>query len=363
MKIIERYVLNSFLSAVFLSWLVLSFVMTIGLVVRITQLIIQGLPLGAVGTFMLIGFPETLRLTIPISLLVSSLLVFGRLSADSEIAAMRACGVNLLAVMRWPFLFGLACTLLGVYVNQEIVPRAHWLRRNIHAEISVDVAIDLLEPGKFITEFPDVTIWFAAKQGNWIHDVLIFDHTHKGVTREIRAEKTLVETVGEDIVLNMYKVRIDPIEYDRPGIATADRFTHVLQDAFKKRDKTRKHKDMNRSELLVRMDEIRANEDHQPQELVAKRYSACRTNMQIRYVYAFASLIFVVIGVPLGIRSHRKESTIGIAVSLVVAIFFYIGVIFAESMDGVPAAMPHLLVWVPFAVCSLIALFLIPKNL
>ena len=363
MKIIERYVLKSYLSAVFLSWLVLSFVMTIGLLVRITQLMIKGLPMDAVGTFMLIGFPETLRLTIPISLLVSSLLVFGRLSADSEIAAMRACGVNLISVIRWPFILALLCAILGVYINQEIVPRAHNIRRNIHSEISVDVGIDLLEPGKFITDFPDVTIWFASKDGNWIHDVLIFDHSHEGVTREVRAEKTLVEVEGEDIIFNMYKVRIDPIEYDRPGIATADRFTHKLEGVMKKKNRPRKHKDLNHKELLARMKEIKENRRNLPEENVAKKYSVCLTHLQIRYVYAFAALVFVVIGVPLGIRSHRKESTIGIAVSLAVAIFFYIGVIFAESMDGTPAFYPHVLVWIPFSICSLLALYLIPKNL
>ncbi len=363
MKIIERYVLKSYLAAVLLSWLVLSFVMTIGLVVRIAQLIIQGLPLKAVGTFMLIGFPETLRLTIPISLLISSLLVFSRLSADSEIAAMRSCGVNLLSVMRWPILFGLLCSLLGVYINQEIVPRAHWLRRNIHAEISVEIAIDLLEPGKFISDFPEVTIWFASKEGNWINDVLIYDHTHKEVTREIRAEKTLVETVGDDIVLNMYKVRIDPVEYDRPGIATADRFTYVMEDAFKKKNKQKKHKDLTYSELAAEIRTIKKNYDRRPAAVMRKRYNVCRTHMQIRYVYAFAAFIFVIIGVPLGIRSHRKESTIGIALSLVVALFFYIGVIFAESMDSVPMSQSHILVWVPFAVCSLVAACLIPRNL
>ena len=88
MKIIERYVLQSFLVACFLAWLILSFVMTIGLLVRITQLMIEGLPPHAVGLFILVGFPETMTLTVPLALLVSALLVFSRLSADSEIAAI-----------------------------------------------------------------------------------------------------------------------------------------------------------------------------------------------------------------------------------------------------------------------------------
>jgi len=363
MKIIERYVLKSFLMAVFLSWLVLSFVMTISLLVKIVQLMIQGLPVKAVGLFMLVGFPETLRLTIPISLLVSSLLVFGRLSADSEIAAMRSCGVNMLAVIKWPIVFALLCTLLGIYINHEIVPRAHDVRRNIYSMISVEDGIDLLEPGKFITDFPDITIWFASKEGSWINDVLIFDHSHEGVTREVRAERTLVEIKGDDIVLNMYKVRIDPVEYDKPGIATADRFQHTLKGALKRRKHIKKAKDLNYKEIIAKLKEIKLNQKMLPPEAQAKVYSVYRTHLHMRYVYALAAFIFVLIGVPLGMRSHRKESTIGIALSLIIAMVFYLGVIFAESMDSSPAFYPHLLVWIPFILCSLIALYLLPKNL
>ena len=64
MKIIERYVLQAFLAAFFLAWLVLSFVLSIGLLVRIARLLIEGLPLRAIGLFLLVGLPETLTLTI-----------------------------------------------------------------------------------------------------------------------------------------------------------------------------------------------------------------------------------------------------------------------------------------------------------
>ncbi len=363
MKIIERYVLKSFLAAAFLSWLVLSFVMSIAMMVKIVQLMIQGLPAKAVGLFLLVGFPETLYLTIPISLLVSSLLVFGRLSADSEIAAMRSCGVHLFSIIKWPVLFALLCTFFGIYINNEVVTRAHDVKGNIRSAITVDIGIDLLEPGKFITDFPEMTIWFASKDGNWIYDVLIFDHSHEGVTREIRAEKTLVETAGDDILLSMYMVRIDPIEYNRPGIATADRFTHVLKDALKKRAHVRKQGDLSFKELLARLDEIRRNEAGLSAEKLDKVYSMYRTNLHMRFVYASAAFIFVLIGIPLGIRSHRKESTIGIGLSLLIAMVFYLGIIFAESMDGSPAIYPHLLVWLPFVLCSGIALYLLPKNL
>lgn len=363
MKIIERYVLQSFLAAFFLAWLVLSFVLTIGLLVRIMRLLIEGLPLRAIGLFLLVGLPETLTLTVPIALLVSALLVFSRLSADSEIAAMRACGVNLLHVMKWPALVAVGCTLLGIYINNEVVPRSHDVRRNLRALISVDVGLELLEPGRMIDDFPKLKIFFERKEGNWLLDLLVFDYSQEGVTREIRAEKALVSTNGTDIVLDMYKVRVDPIDVAHPGVAAADRFQHVIPDAMRRRAYTRKEKDFGFRELRASIRSLRLNEKGLPRLMRRKLLSIQRTEFHGRLVFAFASICFVLVGTPLGIRSHRKESTIGMALSLVVAMTYYLCVILFQSFDKADWAHPYVLIWLPVAACGILVTYLIPKNL
>lgn len=363
MKIIERYVLQSFLAAFSLAWLVLTFVLTIGLLVRITKLLIEGLPMRAVGLFILVGMPETLTLTVPIALLVSGLLVFSRLSADSEIAAMRSCGVNLLNIIKWPVVAAALCTALGFYINNEIVPRSHEVRRNLNSLVSVDVGLDLLEPGRMIDDFPNLKVFFERKEGNWLNDLLVFDYSQKGVTREIRAEKALVSTNGLDIVLDMYKVRVDPIEAGRPGVAVADRFQHVIPNALKRRNIVRKEKDLRFNELRQAIRKLRDNPEKLPRDMQRKLMSIYRTEFQLRLVYSCASICFVLIGLPLGIRSHRKESTIGMALSLVVAMSYYLTVILFHSLDRFDWAHPYVLIWLPVAVCGALAAMLIPKNL
>ena len=363
MKIIERYVLRAFLTAFFLAWLVLSFVLTVGLLVRITRLLIEGLPIRAVGLFLLVGLPETLTLTVPLAVLVSALLVFSRLSADSESAAMRACGVNLMTIMKWPILAALLCTLLGFSINNEIVPRSHDVRRNLRSLVSVDAGLELLEPGRMIDDFPNLKIFFEKKEGNWLHDLLVFDYSHKDITREIRAEKALVSTNGADIVFDMYKVRVDPVDAGRPGVAVADRFRHVITDALKRRAYVRKEKDFRFYELRQAISELRAKPTDMPREVKRNLLSILRTEYQLRFVYAFASISFVLIGVPLGIRSHRKESTIGMAISLVVAMAYYLCVILIHSLDRFDWAHPYLFIWIPVVACGVLAAILIPKNL
>ena len=396
MKTIERYVFGAFLTSFFLAFLVLSFVLTVGLMVQIVGYMLQGIPVDLVARFAFVSFPETMQWTIPIALLVSSILVFSRMSADSEVAAMRACGVNLLTVTRWPLLFAVVCTALGVFVNNEIVPRGHQVRRDLTRRISVGAGLELLEPGRVIDDFPKVKIYFEEKEGNWLKDLIVLDFSNPKVDRMVTAAKALVTSEGRDVVLDLHGMTVDPLDERNPGMARAARFQYRVKDALKDRTYKRKVKDFR---FLEMMDKIReAKSDVKNPEVAAARkakerlekddgrdrtekkdsvakelklgkkvfkrqLSELRTEFQKRMVFAFASICFVLVGIPLGIRAQRKESSIGMAIALVVALGYYLVVILMTSMDKSYAVRPDLLIWLPVVLCAALAGYLIPKNL
>lgn len=386
MKILERYVFGAFLSSFFLAFLVLSFVLTVGLMVQIVRYMLQGIPVDLVGRFAFVSFPETLQWTIPLALLVASVLVFSRLSADSEIAAMRACGVNLLTVMRAPLLFALFCTVMGLFVNNEIVPRGHQIRRDLARRISVGAGLELLEPGRVIDDFPKVKIYFEEKEGNWLRDLIVLDFSNPRVDRMITASKALVTSEGRDVVLDLHGMTVDPLDENNPGMARATRFQYRVKDALKDRTYKRREKDFRFFEILS---EIRlAKADVKDPQAAAERraregrakgavakelklvkkslksqLSNLRTEFQKRLVFAFASICFVLVGVPLGIRAQRRESSIGIAIALVTALGYYLVVILMTSLEKNYAVRPDLLIWLPVVLCAALASYLIPKNL
>ena len=386
MKTLERYVFGAFLSSFFLAFLVLSFVLTVGLMVQIVRYMLQGIPVDLVGRFAFVSFPETLQWTIPLALLVASVLVFSRLSADSEIAAMRACGVNLLTVMRAPLLFALFCTMMGLFVNNEIVPRGHQIRRDLARRISVGAGLELLEPGRVIDDFPKVKIYFEEKEGNWLRDLIVLDFSNPRVDRMITASKALVTSEGRDVVLDLHGMTVDPLDENNPGMARATRFQYRVKDALKDRTYKRREKDFRFFEILS---EIRlAKADVRDPQAAAERraregrakgavakelklvkkslksqLSNLRTEFQKRLVFAFASICFVLVGVPLGIRAQRRESSIGIAIALVTALGYYLVVILMTSLEKNYAVRPDLLIWLPVVLCAALASYLIPKNL
>ena len=386
MKTLERYVFGAFLSSFFLAFLVLSFVLTVGLMVQIVRYMLQGIPVDLVGRFAFVSFPETLQWTIPLALLVASVLVFSRLSADSEIAAMRACGVNLLTVMRAPLLFALFCTMMGLFVNNEIVPRGHQIRRDLARRISVGAGLELLEPGRVIDDFPKVKIYFEEKEGNWLRDLIVLDFSNPRIDRMITASKAPVTSEGRDVVLDLHGMTVDPLDENNPGMARATRFQYRVKDALKDRTYKRREKDFRFFEILseIRLAkadvrdpqaaaERRAHEGRakgavaKELKLVKKslksQLSNLRTEFQKRLVFAFASICFVLVGVPLGIRAQRRESSIGIAIALVTALGYYLVVILMTSLEKNYAVRPDLLIWLPVVLCAALASYLIPKNL
>ena len=367
MKTLERYVFGSFLSSFLLAFMVLSFVLTIALMVQIVGYIMDGVPMSLVGEFCAVSLPETLQWSMPLALLVSSILVFSRMSADSEIAAMRACGVNIVAVMKYPLLFAAMCTALGLWVNNEIVPRGHELRRNLKARVSVEAGLSVLEPGRMIDDFPKLKVYFSRKDGNWLYDLVIIDQSNPKTDRMITAEKALVTQHGADIDLELHKMTVDPVDDEHGTMAHANRFNYTLKDAIRKTTYFRRTKDFRLRELLESIRSSEALVDGQPTEemrsFALRKLCSRKVELGKRLVFAMASLCFVLVGIPLGIRSQRKESTVGMAIALAVSLGYYVVMILMLSCDELYAVRPWLLIWLPVAACFLLSGWLVRKHL
>ncbi len=450
MTILQKYVVKSYVSAFLLGMVVLTFVLTIGLLVKATQLVIKGLAPDLILNFLAVSIPETFSFTIPLAVLVSALLVFGRLSSDGEMSAMKACGINLWTVVFPLVLFGIALSALSIFVNSSVAPRGYHARHLIASSAKGSSAIKLLEPGRFIEEFPNMTFWFARKDGDLLHNVLIYDKSKPDLTREIRAEKAVVTVEGNDITLDMYHARIDPFSENQPGAATVGRMVHTIRNAVAEHEYHPKvgsrlnweltqavrslsaaigsndcEVAVNRANLLSARERLatakvnmsRADEKvaalsnsliaagHSIQELAGvasfsnavretafaleevgdasasvrlygglhdfaassrrdfmKKRAEMQTELSRRFSLGIAPVVFMLIGIPLGIRTSRRESNIGVAISMGVMILYYAFLIIAKSLSKRPEFYPHVIIWIPSAVCLAISVLLIRRN-
>lgn len=450
MKTLQRYVLSGYVSAFLLGMVVLTFVLSIGLLVKATQLVIKGLEPSLILNFLAVSIPESFSFTIPLSVLVSALLVFGRLSSDGETSAMRACGINIWTVVAPLALFGILLASISIFVNSYVAPRGYLARHLIATGAKGMNAVKLLEPGRFIDEFPGMTVRFARKEGDVLYDLLIYDRSNPDFTREIRAESAIVTVNEPDMTLDMRSVRIDPFSETQPGAATADRLVHTLKgvmtpaqyrprvggllngelrnsiadnetrvaewaDRIERRysSVTNSAAELMRAreELAMRQEEASAisnrlvaaglgadamvTDESYSNALVAvasakadeentnkaknvyeaqlagakrskaeaeRKISEMRTEFSRRFALGVAPVIFLLIGIPLGMRTSRRESNIGATISLGIMILYYAFLILAKSVAKRPEFQPHILIWVPSVVCLVLAVILIRRN-
>ena len=450
MNILQKYIARSYISAFLLGMIVLTFVLSIGLLVKATQLVIKGLDPRLILNFLAVSIPESFSFTIPLAVLVSALLVFGRLSSDGEMSAMKACGINLWNVVFPMVVFGMFLVGVSIFVNSEIAPRGYLARHLIASNAKGTSAIKLLEPGRFIEEFPNMTFWFARKDGDILHNVLIYDKSKPSITREIRAQKAIVTVEGKDIFLDMYDARIDPFSETEPGAAVVGQMFYTIRDAVSESTYRPKVGAFSNEELTAGITnlttEIDAAEPEIPKRRKAydeaqirkktcdaalaeaednlalvsnklaasgissdmfgsndaftnalaianaakleslnaanrernakitvdetvdkqrerkKSRSEMRAEFSRRFALGIAPLVFMLLGIPLGIRTSRRESNIGVAISLSVMILYYAFLIVAKSLSKRPEFYPHVIIWIPSVVCLLISVILIRKN-
>lgn len=399
-SILQRYVSKSYLSSWLLAMLVLTFVLSIGLLVKATQLVVKGLPAELVLNFLAVGIPESLSFTIPLASLVSALLLFGRLSADGEISAMRSCGVNLWSVMFPLILFGVALTALSIYVNAEVAPKGTAKRHDlINGSTKTKDLVKILEPGRFIRDFNGVDLWFESREGDILKNLLILEKMPSGSTRETRCEEASLYIGDGDMMLDMRNVRITPLSENQPGTATARQLRHTIKNVVKKRTFRRKVGDLGNTEIRERLQVLATSDEaaspldvltddekrsavynaarvngkkesdvtKEESEAAAKLLipqitSTLKTEYNRRLALGLAPLAFILLGMPLGIRTSRRESNLGIAISLGVMLLYYAFMIAAKSLAKYPEMYPHVIIWTPTVICGMIAAFLVRKN-
>ena len=502
MRILHRYVLTNFLVTFAMSMAVLTFVMMVGLVFESLKYIARGMDAMLVVRFLWHNLPGTLSYSVPVSLLVSSLLVFSRLSSDSEISAMRSCGVPLAAIMRTPVLFAALMALVCLHVNNNVSPDAAYSRALRRKTFKATDVMALLEPRTWI-DMGEYDIFVAKRDGEVLQDLRVNQPLSGGRTREIRAASAHVATNGEGrAMLMMTDVTIDPWRDDQPGMSHAAtwqlplsaisgrddapvrrgrgpvrrakdlRTWELVRDVVvARRDPPVRPSDLERlAELGRRAAEAREDVEHpesanraavsnavvaaarsalfasdadlaalapadaaaaraalpllsnalvsasapaltnalraaalagltnavaaaaahpavppsraalearaenamnrlegarkrlEPAFRAEKELSRAKVEIGVRATLAAACLCFVLVGIPLGIQSHRRESSVGIGLSLAIAGAFYFFCITAESLSKHPELRAHWLLPVPVAICIALHVWLMHRH-
>ena len=351
MKLIDRFVGRELIVNVLFAIAVLSLVLVVGNIFRklLPLLVNHDVPLEFLLTFIAYVLPFSLIFTIPWGLLTAVLLVFGRLSADNELIALRANGVSVTRVSLPLAALAVGCTAICLWLNVDVAPAAQEKLRSSIFDLATQNPIALFGGDQVIDQFPGRKIYVGKKDGNKLENIIVFqmdDHDLPVRVTHARTGKLETDLPNKRLLLHLYDARYqerdakDPYDLRkiRDGISLAEGTLPIsLEELYEKEKKRPTRSALSLSQLMEQLKSGNGRADR----------SATRTEINKRFSFPFSCIAFALIGVPLGITTHRRETSVGFTTGLIVAVFYFLFIIIADTMRSNASIHPDLLVWFP----------------
>ncbi|MEO7298818.1 MAG: LptF/LptG family permease [Verrucomicrobiota bacterium] len=369
MKTLHLYLARQVLATVALTVTVFTFVLLLGNGLKdiIELLVHQQATLWLVIQSLGLLIPWVLLFALPMGMLTATLLVFGRFSADQELTAVRASGISLVALVTPVLLLALAFSGLCAWINMEIAPQCRVAYKNLLYQMAMANPVKLLRENQY-NDFPGGWSIYARKiDKNELRGVKVYQVNEKEnslLCINARSGKFVAE--NDQLLLTLYDADASEVrdgnvvsrgnaeEFPQsiptkssnkspPKISLSDMTFSQLQAQLRQLESSLLHvsASTNTTSALLRA-ELR-----QMEKLRKDVTLPVRVQLHRQVAFSFACIGFTLIGIPLGIRAHRRETSVGIAISLLLVLLYYSFIILAQSWDTRPEFAPHLIVWLP----------------
>jgi lipopolysaccharide export system permease protein len=361
MKLIDRFVSRELLVNVLFAIAVLSLVLVVGNIFRklLPLLVNHDVPMEYLITFIAYVLPFSLIFTIPWGLLTAILLVFGRLSADNELIALRSNGVSISRICIPLAGVALVCTAICLWLNVQVAPAAQEKLRSTIFDLATRNPMALFGSDQVIDQFPGRKIYVGKKEGNKLENITVFELNQNSLPVKVTYAHTGMleaDLANRQILMHLYQARYQARDEKNPSDLTKIRdginmvegtLPISLEELYEKEKKRPSRSALSIEQLL---DQLKSEDQ--------RERSASRTEINKRFSFPFACIAFAIIGVPLGVTAHRRETSVGFAMALIVAVSYFLFVIIGDTLRGNPGVHPELLVWFPNVLFIVLGAFL-----
>jgi len=343
-RILGFYIIREIVFLFLLSIGVFTMVLLMGRMIKLTDLVItHGVPLVEVGLMVIYLMPSFLIYTIPMAFLLAVLLSFSRLSADNEIVVMKASGISLMQIMPPVLLCGLVVSTVGLYVGTVGVPWGNQLFSNIGFTILKKNISSTIREKIFWDDIPGVVLYtdHYDEVRHTLSGVVIYDGRDNSRPLTIFAGKGIVGGGANprEIQLALRDGSIHARGKDHEyRFVNFNEYCMTISAPETVNNANRNPRDMDNSELRRLI-----NDPATPRQLKLKM----GTELYTRYALPFASLVFAVLAVPLGLQNRRSAKSYGFAISLGVLLIYYMLLSTMSSLAEREVLPAVVALWIP----------------
>jgi len=213
MNTLNKYLFKQSLIPFLLSVAVITTVLFLQFLIRaVDRFLGKGLDVFTIFEYLYLNLAWIIALSVPMSLLISSVMTFGRMAQQNEITALKSAGVNLYNIIKPAILFG---SLVGIGLclfNNFILPEMNYNARLLARDIYKKKPELSIEPGYFVDMIPQYTMIVKEMDGKNFKDVKIFSKNQKSEQTTIYANEGSLSSDGNMITIDLMDGEIHEID-------------------------------------------------------------------------------------------------------------------------------------------------------
>lgn len=407
MKILKRYILKEHISPFLISLLVVTFILLTDRIIDLLNMIIEKkLPTQIIIEIFSLSMPYMLALSIPMAVLVSTILAFGRMSVDRELIAMKSSGVNVYAMVQPLIITAFLFSCGMVYFNHWFLPNTNHKLKNLLLKVAYYKPMTIIKANEY-TNFMDYTVFAKENRDSLLADVIIYDRSQSRFPRLVYAKTGNVIQMDNGnslrIILNNGEMHErNERESGKYQVTSFTRYVINVRDIGNRTDffesGFRSDREMtltqinaalktNQTELISKQQEVSNLEQRLSlakkapygitREIELRRLGSMRKmaadragelsetirSLKVEYhkkfSISFAIFIFILIGIPLGMMTRTSGIGMAFSVSSVIFLIYYISLNGGEQLADKGLMPPFLAMWLSNIVFLMLGLMLI----
>lgn len=358
LKTLDRYTYTECAPTFLLSLGVFTFVLLLHRLTKLSDMVIaKGVPVWEVGRLLLLALPTLMPILLPISLLLAVLLAMGRYSADSEIVAMRSCGIGLARNLHPVMVFSTAVMILAAVVSLWLQPlSAQQFRAALYQTVvnRINVSADA---GTFTELASGITLFAKKLDGETGQLEGLFLHT---ASKPLPNATIIARTGTVSLTDNGIALDLIDAEIHQPGEAPGEY------------RRTRAESCLVTIPLPSPETQVLAVEERTSFDLYQQSYVAsvepdamreARLEFHRRFALPLSCLVLGLLGGSLGMHHGRSGKSRGLALCLLV-LFVYYALLTVGNTMGKRGRMPaELAMWLPNLTLGALAIYaFVRKN-
>ncbi|MEP0817380.1 MULTISPECIES: LptF/LptG family permease [Trichocoleus] len=316
------------------------------LVQKITD---AGIPFATAIQIFLLQVPNFVTLSFPMSILLATLMVYSRLSGDSEIVALRGCGVSVYRLMVPALMLSLIATGMTFFLNELVVPSS-----NYQGEILLEKALSqdklaFQEKNIFYQEFSGkklARIFYAHDfDGQRMQNLTILDFSKEELNQIVEAESAVWNAQQSTWDFANGTIYIVAPDGSSQNLLKFERHQLRLPRApLDLANKKRKSDQMNIAQVQERLALLEQKGDEK------KEIRKYRVRIQEKLALPFICVALGLVGAALGTTSRRTNTSTGFGISILIIFGYYLIAFVSNALGETGAFSPFLAGWLPILV-------------